>query len=125
MTAAKKTPQQRGKRNRQRGQEHERDVCAAFTKLLGQKVTRKLGQERDSGSDIHVGPLVIECKRRTSIGVIGKWLDQAEADTNRNAGKVPCVVARSDARPSVITMALSDFLMLITHAMVKGVDLWE
>jgi hypothetical protein len=125
MTAAKKTPSQRGKRNRLKGSELERDVCREFSELLGVKVQRKLGQARDSGCDAHVGPLVIEIKRRTSLGSMGKWLDQAEAGTDRSTGMVPCVVAREDRRPAIITMQLTDFLNVVTKAMVRGVQLWD
>lgn len=125
MTAAKKTPSQRGKRNRLKGSEFERDICAAFSELLGVKVTRKLGQARDSGSDIHCGPLIIECKRRSSLGPTGRWLDQAEAGTDRSTGKVPCVVAREDRREPIITMLLSDFLHVVTQAMIKGPAVWD
>ena len=123
VTAARKTPQQRGLMSRNKGAAYENEICAVFSKLLNVKVTRKLGQARDSGNDIHIGPLVVEAKRRKSIGSIDKWLEQAIAGTPE--GKTPCVIARSDHKASVISMRLTDFLDIVTHAMVCGPELWR
>jgi hypothetical protein len=130
MPAARKTPRSRSsisKRNRERGAELERQVAQMFTTYLGRPVKRTLGQARDSGTDVHPpGPLVIECKRRQSVGPITKWMAQAEADTDRSQGKVPCVVVRGDGdtRP-LVTLRLEDFLDVLTRAMFVGTQLWD
>ena len=46
-----------------RGASYEREVCKALSDALGSKVTRVLGQARDGGSDIDLGPFMIDCKR--------------------------------------------------------------
>lgn len=132
MTAARKTPTKRSasaisKRNRQRGAELERQVAAMFSEYLSRPVKRTLSQARDSGNDVHPpGPLVIECKRRRSIGPVGRWMDQCEAGTDRSQGKVPCVVARGDGNVKpLVTMYLEDFFAVITNSMFLGSKLWD
>jgi hypothetical protein len=130
MTASRKTPRSRSaisKRNRQRGAELERQVAQMFSEYLGRPVKRTLGQARDSGCDVHPpGPLVIECKRRQSVGPVAKWMAQAEADTDRAAGKLPVVVTRGDGNTKpMLTMYLEDFLDVMTRAMFVGTELWN
>lgn len=132
MTAARRTPAPRSrssisKRNRERGAELERQVAAMFTEYLGRPVKRTLGQARDSGNDVHPpGPLVIECKRRQSVGPIQKWMDQCEAGTQRSEGKMPCVVVRGDGQTKpLLTLYLEDFFVLMTQAIARGVTVWD
>jgi hypothetical protein len=77
----------RGKRNRQRGQEAERELCALIEADLGITTKRLLGQERDRGHDINLGPLRIEVKRRKRVGNLYDWLQGADAVAIRGDGQ--------------------------------------
>lgn len=123
-----------GKMQRTKGASYEREVCDAFGAALGVKVQRMIGQARDGGADIlDVKPLVIEAKRRKTLGTVMGWLSQCMAaafgrcscavdggicDTCSyilTAGgapvrKVPIVVAREDQGESIVIMRLIDFL---------------
>lgn len=123
-----------GKMQRNKGAGYEREVCDAFGAALGVKVTREIGQARDGGADIvQVEPLVIECKRRRTLGTVMGWLEQAMiAATNRMVDEyaktgdeekpapTPIVVAREDAGESIVIMRLSDFLPLFVGAQNGG-----
>lgn len=98
-----------GKSQRTKGASYEREVCDVLSQAVGQKVQRHIGQARDGGNDITVGQLVIECKRRKTLGTVEKWLQQAKAAKKRDSD-VPVVVARSDGGKSFIIMDLDDFL---------------
>ena len=114
---------------RTKGATYEREVCDAFTTLLGRKVQRNIGQARDGGNDIDIGPLVVECKRRKTLGTVYGWLQQAiDATRGRTYRKtaydprtggdtydapwIPVVVARQDAGESIVILRLTDFLTL-------------
>ena len=100
-----------GKLQRTRGAAYEREVCDVLTKKFGTKVSRKLGQARDGGDDIEVGPLIIECKRRRGIAIY-EWLDQVNKAA-KDSDRLPVVVARADGRRSVAILDLEDFLALV------------
>lgn len=127
---AKRTPQAIGRLSKKRGSEYENEVCTSLTEYLGVKIKRKLGQARDSGSDVLAGPLYMECKRRRSVGSIQKWMEQCRTSVATEQSKtgveyIPAVVARGDKKKSLITLELDDFLTLITRAMIRGTALWD
>jgi hypothetical protein len=95
---------------RTKGASYEREVCAVFTEALDRPIKRKIGQARDGGNDIDVGPLRVECKRRKSLGTLESWMEQAEEGCPLD--KHPAVVTRSDGGESMIVMKLDDFLAL-------------
>ena len=95
---------------RTKGASYEREVCAITNEKLGTNVKRKIGQARDGGNDIDIGPLRAECKRRKSLGTLEKWMDQAE--TGCPLDKYPAVIMRSDGGESMIVMKYEDFLTL-------------
>jgi hypothetical protein len=109
-----------GKSQRNKGAGFEREIASEFSIALGLDIEfkRNIGQARDGGNDLDVGPLVIECKRRASLTTIEKWIDQAQvaADNRmlRNPGRLhlPTVIARSDGGESLVIMRLEDFLIL-------------
>lgn len=120
-----------GKSQRNKGAGFEREVCGIFGAALGANFTRKLGQARDSGNDIDIGPLVVECKRRKTLGTVYGWLQQAvvAAGVLQNVGtsqitadslrQVPIVVARQDGDASpIVILRLNDFLAL-THDLLR------
>ncbi len=102
-----------GKSQRTKGAVFEREVARFFSERLGCDFKRNIGQARDGGNDIDVGPLVIECKRRKSLKTIEGWLDQADrAAMARSLAHVPVVVARSDDNSAFVILSLDDFYIL-------------
>lgn len=99
---------------RTKGATYEREVADEFNTALdlppARKIKRHIGQSRDGGNDLTVGPLVVECKRRKTLGTVESWLAQAEAATARADGQVPIVVGRQDKGTSLVIMRLEDFL---------------
>jgi hypothetical protein len=117
-----------GAKSRTKGAGYEREVCNEIFERLGLRITRKLGQERDSGNDIDLplvqtGTLRMECKRRARIGNVREWMEQVELAiakdveaglTDPAAGDVPCIVMRADGwGSSLVVLELADFLMFI------------
>lgn len=100
-----------GKSQRTKGASYEREICAVFSKALGATFKRHIGQARDGGNDITVGPLVVECKRRKSLKTIEGWLAQARRAAG-NLGDFPVVVMRSDGGISMVLLDLDDFIAL-------------
>lgn len=121
-----------GKSQRNKGAGFEREVCDIFTAALGldeeHKIKRNIGQARDGGNDIDIGPLVVECKRRKTLGTVYGWLQQAidatkgkfvmprkgphAGDPQYGEKMLPVVVAREDNGVPIVIMRLNDFLML-------------
>lgn len=96
-----------------RGASYEREVCKALSDALGSKVTRVLGQARDGGSDIDLGPFLIECKRRRKIAVY-EWMDQAKTSVCLT-GQMPVVVCRGDGKESLAIFRLDDAIKLMQN----------
>lgn len=99
---------------RERGRKFEIEVAKAFSAHFGREFKRKLGQARDSGNDIDVGPFVVECKRTRRLGFLSTWMQQA-VDAVAARGEpftVPIVVSREDEGKALVTMHLCDFLHL-------------
>jgi sRNA-binding carbon storage regulator CsrA len=102
----------RGKRNRQRGQEGEREVAAILTENLGIPVKRLLGQERDKGSDILTKPYRWEVKRRKRIANIYEWLEES-FNGLQSYSEIPVVVFRADGKQWMVAIQLPEFIKLI------------
>lgn len=78
----------RGKRNRQRGQSGEREIVALIRDHFGiDHKGRNLGQERDGGADVALGPWQIEVKRRKKVANLYEWLQDADIAALRADGK--------------------------------------
>ena len=101
------------KLGKDRGASYEREVCKTLSDALGTKVTRVLGQARDGGSDIDLGPFMIECKRRRKIGVY-EWMEQAKV-SSASTGQMPVVVCRADGKESLAIFRLDDAIKLIQN----------
>lgn len=103
-----------GKLARERGRKFEIEVAKAFSEHFDREFKRKLGQARDSGNDIDVGPFVVECKRTRRLGFLAKWMQQAvDAVAKRSEPfTVPIVVSREDEGRALVTMHLCDFMAL-------------
>ena len=106
-----------GKLQRDRGAIFEREICKRLGEEFGFRITRKLGQARDGGDDIEVGPFMIECKRRKGIAVY-EWLAQVQLAADVRGGATghtptPIVIARADGEPAIVIMSLDDFIPLM------------
>lgn len=109
--------QQRGKRNRQRGQEGEREVAQLLTDSLGYKVNRLLGQERDKGADILTKPYRWEIKRRKKIGLIYEWMDEAK-DSLKDASERPVIAFRADGKGWLVAMPIEEAIKLMREEII-------
>ena len=99
------------KSQRDKGARYENEVARFLTDELGTTVKRNLGQARDSGDDITVGPFRIECKRRASLSVYS-FIEQAE-----KCDGTPLVVMRGDGKRSLVMMYLDDAIPLIREGL--------
>jgi hypothetical protein len=110
-----------GKSQRTKGAVGEREVAALFSAHTGREYKRNIGQARDGGNDIDIEDLVVEVKRRKTLGTIYGWLQQAIAAATQplpasviNMQPIlrgtPVVVARQDGGEWVVVLRLRDFL---------------
>ena len=109
--------QQRGKRNRQRGQEGEREIANILTDALGYKVNRLLGQERDKGADILTKPYRWEIKRRKRIGLIYDWLEEAQ-NSLQDASERPVIAFRADGKGWLVAMPIEEAIKLMREEII-------
>lgn len=109
--------QQRGKRNRQRGQEGEREIANLLTDALGYKVNRLLGQERDKGADILTKPYRWEIKRRKRIGLIYDWLEEAQ-NSLQDASERPVIAFRADGKGWLVAMPIEEAIKLMREEII-------
>lgn len=108
------------KSQRTKGATYEREIAFAFSEGLGSEFKRNIGQARDGGNDIDVGPLVVECKRRKRLTVIGNWFAQAQAAiASKPRGGIPTVVCREDNGESLVVIRLSDFIKLARPELLR------
>ena len=106
-----------GRHSRDKGAIFERDVAHKLSQFFGERITRILGQARDSGEDIDVGNLTIECKRRKTLKGLYAWYWQARTAAKRYATlRIPVVVFREDYGESMVMLSLDDFLFLSDKA---------
>ena len=113
-----------GASQRRKGHGGERELCTLLSDLLGRVVQRHLGQAREGGADIEVGPFLIECKRRARIAGVHDWMAQAEhaAERLRNAEpgirpRVPVIAFRADGEEWLVAFALEDAVQLMRVAL--------
>lgn len=111
-----------GAHSRRKGATYEREVAATLTAAFGVPVERQLGQARDGGHDLEVGPYVIECKRRKALPTIAAWMRQCAASVAglpEPTGHVPVVIAREDAGESYVVMRLADWVRVAPWGVLK------
>jgi hypothetical protein len=78
----------RGKNNRRRGQDGERELITMIRDDFGiAHKGRNLGQERDGGDDIALGPWDVQVKRRKRLAGLYEWLETAHLAAVRADGK--------------------------------------
>lgn len=111
----------RGRNNRRKGQVGEREVCDLLGEAFGLNLHRQLGQERDSGTDVHVPGFRIEVKRRKAIAGLYAWLATADV-----GGGLPLVCMRGDGREWLVAMRLADWVSIaapiVHHEKRVGTD---
>lgn len=103
-----------GAAERRKGQAAEREVSGKLQELLGIECVRRLGQERDGGHDVTVGPVALQVKRQERAS-IPTWLAQAEADAPD--GMLPAVAWRRSRGQWVVALSLEDFATLVREAL--------
>lgn len=103
-----------GRSQRAKGAAGEREACHWLSERLGTVVRRQIGQARDGGTDIHLGPFRVEVKRRRGIAV-HEWVDQATAAC---AGQTPVVMCRADGREWLVVMRAEDAIRLIQGELI-------
>jgi hypothetical protein len=95
---------------RRKGIHGENEYAGLLAEALGQPIRRKLGQARDGGDDIEVGPFRIEVKRREALR-IDAWCEQVEACAG--PGQIPVVAYRRNGQPWRVVLRNDDFLRLM------------
>src|SRR3990167_7016831 len=99
----------RGKRNRQRGQEGEREIVELVRADFGLDLKgRRLGQERDGGHDVDIGTLRGQVKRRKRLETLYRFLEGAD---------VACICA--DGKGWLVLMDWSLFVRLAREEIAK------
>lgn len=93
-----------GAAQRTKGAAGERELANLLSDELGVPVKRMLGQERDGGSDIHLGDLRIQVKRCERME-LAAWWKQTLADAGEN---MPVLAYRASRRPWMFRMLLAD-----------------
>ncbi len=99
------------KSQRTKGAAYEREVAEKLTRIFTRKVKvrRQLGQARDSGADIHLDCLLIECKRRKSLKTLYKWMSQVVRAKVLKASQ-PMLIVRADNEEDLVIFRLQDIL---------------
>ena len=103
-----------GAAERRKGQAAEREVSGLLQELLGVECVRRLGQERDGGHDVTVGPVAIQVKRQEKAR-LPSWLEQAEEDAPD--GMMAAVAWRRSRGRWVVAMPIEDFARLVREAL--------
>ena len=99
-----------GRAERQKGARGETEYAELLAEALGKQIRRKLGQARDGGDDIEIGPFRIEVKRRERVQV-DAWCEQVEACIG--PGQIPVVAYRRNGQPWRVVLRNDDFLRLM------------
>ena len=101
-----------GRRNRQRGQEGEREIVELVRQDFGIDLKgRRLGQERDGGHDVDIGTLRAQVKRRKRLNALYAFLDGAD---------VACI--RADGKEWLILMDWALFVKLAREEVIAALD---
>lgn len=104
--------QARGRSNRARGAQAERDVCHLIRDLTGDDVSRNLTQTRDAGGDVKWGPFYFEVKYQRAIAMPA-WQEQAKASAAEDGGGlIPAIVYRRPNDKFWVSLPFETFLMM-------------
>ena len=102
-----------GRSQRDKSARGEREFAGRMQELLGVECARRLGQERDGGSDVHVGEVAVQVKRAQAVRLY-EWLRQAENDTPD--GMMTALAWRRNGSGWVVAMPLEDWATLMREA---------
>lgn len=102
---------------RTKGASAEREVCTILRDALGTTVTRELGQARDGGGDVRLGPFLLEVKRRETLAM-DAWSRQVEAAVDPD--QIPVVVYRRSREPWRVSMLFADWVALVREEIADG-----
>lgn len=99
-----------GKRSREKGACFERAVAIVMRGLYP-SARRGIGQARSGGEvpDVDGTPWWVEAKHRRRVSVMAAWRQATDARDERPA----LVVTREDRGPTLVTMAIEDFVRLV------------
>lgn len=119
MTKKAKDPVlvKRGKAARVKGQVGEREVCEIIRRVTGEDIKRNLGQERDSGCDISMGPFILEVKRQQR-NKMAEWQQQV-SEAAKESGKIPAIVWRRDGEKWWVACEFEVFLQIVNSLRPK------
>ena len=106
-----------GARERSKGQRGENELAALLSDELGISIKRMLGQERDGGADLHVGPLRIQVKRCETLK-LAEWWRQAVDDAGDGE---PVLAYRASRRPWMFRVVIDQNPSGAPH---MNKDLW-
>lgn len=96
----------RGRSSRRKGAHGERELAALLSYELGIPLNRMLGQERDGGADLHIGPLRIQVKRCEAVSIAAWWWQTLE-----DCGDgIPVLAYRASRRPWTFIMVIGDLM---------------
>ena len=96
----------RGRSSRRKGAQGERELANLLSDELGIPIKRMLGQERDGGADLHIGPLRIQVKRCQTVQMAAWW-----RQTLADAGDwVPVLAYRASRKPWTFRLLLGDVI---------------
>jgi len=99
-----------GLKERNKGANGEREVCALLRQWTGEEFERNLLQTREGGGDIPFGSLLLEVKRTERVKM-PEWQEQAQ-ESAKNADMLPAVVWRRSRAEWWIAMPLLQYLAL-------------
>lgn len=99
-----------GAKERNKGANGEREVCALLKSFTGSPFARNLDQTREGGGDVVFGPLLLEVKRQERLKM-PEWQAQATVSA-QNAKLLPAVVWRRSREEWWVAMPLVQYLAL-------------
>jgi len=102
------------KSQRTKGAAGERELANLLSDALGLKVTRNLGQARDSGHDIDLPGFSVEVKRRKRVALLYEAMEQAQSGEG-----TPTVMLRADGKEWLVVMKLPDWIKLAREEIAK------
>lgn len=103
----------RGRNNRARGQQLERDVANRFKAIMpGEEIKRGLQSRGEEFADVIMPRFWPECKRTKSRPNPLGALDQAERGS-LGTGLIPLAICKEDRRAATVTLYFEDFAELV------------
>lgn len=102
------------KKSRDKGATFEREIANALTEQLGFEVRRNSAMYADT-PDIKVGKWIVECKRRSKIGLIYEAIEQAQGYCHE-PNATPMVIVRADGKKALAIIELDTAINVIRES---------